>query len=424
MAVTIQSSVNDVMPLQKPFVLTASSTNTGEAKFRFVMTVDVDGVEEIKVKQQANQNNYVHFDLYRILKTYLSPKYEANGEDIHELLMAYSGDDVSKFIEVNIYEEYSSSATTNPTEYPSTGNATSSFIVFDSTFQFTDGVLPNIQGVYEFNDDATEIQWLSNMPQTLKTRAGEYQSAAILASAFEGTVSSSLRVNYTFYEADGTQISTANITRNTIGMEQFISTKSTANAAKFFQFIPVGYQNLEDQSFNVNVKPSQNANLAYYTVNVFDNSPNPYNTKTYRFDVVSDCKYTPVQLAWVNELGAWDYYTFELASTEKLNIQRDTIRKTYGNWDAAAAFSYEKYERGEDIIKIEADKEYTVNSDWLEDSDFVWLQSLLMSKEVQVYLNSEWLPVIITDNNYQFKKSVNNKLNQLSLSYKLSHKIR
>ena len=423
MAVTIQTSINDVMALQQPFVLTASSTKTGQPKMRFVMTVEVDGVQEIKVKQQPNQNDYVHFDLYRILKTYLSPKFEESSEDIHEILTACSGDDISRYIEIDIYEEYSTSSTTNPTEYPADGDSVN-FITFNSTFQFTDGVTPTLPNVYEFNNDATEISWLSKMPTILKTRAGEYQSAAILASAFEGTVDSALRVKYTFFEADGTQISTTNVTRLTIGMEEFISTKSTVNAPKLFQFIPVGYQNLEDQSFNANVKPSANANLSYYTVQVFDNSVNPYNTKTYRFDVADCYKYTPVQLAWVNELGSWDYYTFELASIEKLNIQRDTIRKAYGNWASAAAFSYEKYERGEDVIKIEADKEYTVNSDWLEDSDFVWLQSLLMSKEVQVYLEDEWLPVIITDNNYQFKKSVNNKLNQLSLSYKLSHKTR
>ncbi len=66
----------------------------------------------------------------------------------------------------------------------------------------------------------------------------------------------------TFEEADGTQISTANVTRATIGMENFIATKSTANAAVLYQFIPVGYQNLEDQSFNTNIRPSAQANLA------------------------------------------------------------------------------------------------------------------------------------------------------------------
>jgi hypothetical protein len=424
MAVTIQNTFNDVVALQKPLVLTASSTNTSEPKFRYVMTLDVNGVEVIKVKQQANSNNYVHFDLYQIIKDYFETKYLDGGTEIHKIITTVDGDDTALFIELNVYEEYATSATTDPTEYPSTGNATTSFIAINTTYQFKDGVTPTLAGIYEFNNDTTEIQWLTNMPTRLKTRAGEYQTAAILASDFRGAVSTSLRYSITFYEADGTQISTANITRATIGMANFVATKSAVNAGVLYQFIPIGYQNLEDQSFNTSIRPSTQANLAYYTINIFDNSGD-YITKTYRFDIADCSKYTPIQLAWVNALGAWDYYTFELAHTEKLNIQRETFRKPYGNWGAGASYTYSQYESGDTIYKIEADKQYTVNSDWLNDSDFEWLQELLMSKEVQfVNENGNFTPVIITDTDYEFKQDVNNKLNNLQLTFKLAHKIK
>jgi hypothetical protein len=424
MAVTIQNTFNDVVALQKPLVLTASSTNTSEEKFRYVMTIDVNSTEVIKVKQQANSNDYVHFDLYQIIKDYFETKYLDGGTEIHKIITTVDGDDTALFIEINVYEEYATSATTDPTEYPSTGNATTSFIAINTTYQFKDGVTPTLAGIYEFNNDTTEIQWLTNMPTRLKTRAGEYQTAAILASDFRGAVSTSLRYSITFYEADGTQISTADITRLTIGMANFVATKSAVNAGVLYQFIPIGYQNLENQSFNTSIRPSTQANLAYYTINIFDNSGD-YITKTYRFDIADCSKYTPIQLAWVNALGAWDYYTFELAHTEKLNIQRETFRKPYGNWGAGATYTYSQYESGDTIYKIEADKQYTVNSDWLNDSDFEWLQELLMSKEVQfVNENGDFTPVIITDTDYEFKQDVNNKLNNLQLTFKLAHKIK
>ena len=424
MAVTIQNTFNDVVALQKPLVLTASSTKTSEPKFRYVMTIYVNSTEVIKVKQQANSNDYVHFDLYQIIKDYFETKYLDGGTEIHKIFTTVDGDDTALFIELNVYEEYATSATTDPTEYPSTGNATDSFLAINSTFQFTDGVTPTLAGVYEFNNDTTEIQWLTNMPTRVKTRAGEYQTAAILASDFRGAVSTSLRYRITFYEADGTQISTANITRLTIGMANFVATKSAVNAGVLYQFIPVGYQNLEDQSFNTSIRPSSQANLAYYTINIFDNSGD-YITKTYRFDIADCSKYTPIQLAWVNALGAWDYYTFELASIESLNIKRDTITTNYGNWNAAANFSYGQYERGEMVTKIEANKEYTINSDWLDDEYFIWLQELLMSKEVY-YCNSDGVfnPIILTDNSYEIKSQLNKKLNSLTLKFKLAHKIR
>ena len=423
MAVTITNTFNDVVALQKPLVLTASSTNTAQHKFRYVLTVDINSTEVIKVKQQANAGGDVHFDLYQIIKDYFENKYLDGGTEIHKIITTVDGDDTALFVELNCYEEYAISATTDPSPYPG-NNDTASFICINTTFQFTDGVTPTLAGVYEFNNDTTEISWLTNMPTTQKTRAGEYATAAILASDFRGAVSTSLRYSITFYEADGTQISTANITRATIGMENFIATQSTANAAVLYQFIPVGYQNLEDQSFNTSIRPSTQANLAYYAINVFDNSGD-YITKTYRFDIADCSKYTPIQLAWVNSLGAWDYYTFELASIETLNIQRETITTNYGNWNAGANFTYSQYERGEMVTKIQADKEYTVNSDWLDDEYFVWLQELLMSKDVY-YCNSDgtFNPIILTDNSYEIKNSLNKKLNSLTLKFKLAHKIR
>ena len=77
------------------------------------------------------------------------------------------------------------------------------------------------------------------------------------------------------------------------------------------------------------------------------------------------------------------------------------------------------------VTKIEADKEYTVNSDWLDDEYFIWLQELLMSKDVY-YCNSDgtFNPIILTDNSYEIKSELNKKLNSLTLKFKLAHKIR
>lgn len=426
MAVTITNNFNDVVALQKPLVLTASSTNTAQPKFRYVLTVDVNGVEVIKVKQQANANDDVHFDLYQIIKDFFENKYRAPSTSIHKISRAVDGDDTALLIELNCYEEYATSTTTSPTEYPATGNDTDKFICINTVFQFTDGVTPTLSGVYEYDGTSTPISWLTNMPLTQKTRSGEYSTAAILISSFNVDTPTGLIYELIYYQNDGTVVNGYEILASTISMEDFISTLSIVNAGKLYQFFPVGYQNLEEQIFSAPARPSNNSGFDYYTIRIFDSGDEQiYTSKTYRFDLADCSKYTPVQLAWVNSLGAWDYYTFELASIENLNIERDTIRKNYGNWNAAANFSYNQHERGEMVTKIEADKEYTVNSDWLDDDYFVWLQELLMSKEVQ-YCNSDGVfnPVIITDNSYEIKKELNKKLNSLTLKFKLAHKIR
>ena len=427
MAITIQNTFADVVAHQQPLVLTATSTNTAQAKFRYVLTVDVNGIEVVKLKQQKNQNNWVHFDISRIIRNYLKETNEtddATPVSIHKTLTANELNDSAKFIELNCYEEYAASADANPIEFPSTGNATDSFLAIDTTSQFTDGVIPTLAGVYEFNNDTTKISWLTNMPTTSKTRAGEYQVASILASGLIATVSTDIEVNYSFYTANGTLILSQDIDRVDIGLEPFVAVKSSANADKLYQSIPVGYQNLEEQTFETSMRPSLQTNLAYYEIGIIDTS-GQYNTKTYRFDVVQDCKYTPVQLAWINRLGAWDYYTFELASIESLKVTRSSIVTPFGNWGGAAIYDYSQFEAGDTIYKIEGEKEFTINSDWLDDSSFVWLQELITSKRVKyVNENGDFSSIILTDNSFDIKKEVNTKLNNLQLKFKLGNKIR
>ena len=65
MAITIRNTFADVVAHQQPLVLTATSTNTAQAKFRYVLTVDVNGIEVVKLKQQKNQNlisKSLHFE--------------------------------------------------------------------------------------------------------------------------------------------------------------------------------------------------------------------------------------------------------------------------------------------------------------------------------------------------------------------------
>ena len=430
MSVTIQTTFNDVVALQEPLVVSASSTNTTQAKFRYVLTVDVDGAEVIKVKQQRNANNFAHFDLHRILESYLSATYEGGSDQIHVTDRCYNNNNGGIFVEIDISEEYATSETTDPSNQG--GNATDSFIAINTVFQFSDGVTPTLAGVYEYNDDNTALSWLSKMPTTLTTRAGEYQTAGILISDFNGSSypvdNDEVKMVLTYYEADGTQINSYSIDyKTTLAGKNFVTTKNTTGANKMIQFFPVGYQNLEEQSFNVTIRPSNQSDLSYYTIYWYDSVATGlgWRTKTYRFDLAGCTKYTPIQLAWLNEFGCWDYYTFDLASIQQLRIKRDSIRKQYGNWNAGADFTYEYYEGGERVTRIDADKEYTVNSDWLNDDEFVWLQSLLMSTDVLTPdENGNYVPVIITDNDYQIKKTVNEKLNSLTVKFKLSHKIR
>jgi len=162
---------------------------------------------------------------------------------------------------------------------------------------------------------------------------------------------------------------------------------------------------------------------SYYTYQITSNNVTPVEWEFKTVQLYEDCKYSSIRLAWQNDLSTWDYFNFELLSENSINIDRKSLVKPYGNWDSTS-FTYGYDERGKAIYDISAENEYTVNSNWLTDDEFTWLRGLLMSKEVQFYNGSVWIPVVITDSSYTIKKKVNGKLNNLQLKFQTAHKLR
>lgn len=431
MAITIQNTFNDVVAVQEPLVLTASSTNTVQAKFRYCLTIDIDGAEIITIKQQKNQNNWVHFDISKILKDYFEPRFLVGTDPIHNESSCRQNSGGAIYVELNCYEEYASSATTNPTEYSSTGNATTDFIALNTTNQFSDGTTPTLFGSIEYNDDNTELSWLSKMPTTLSTRIGEYATSAILISDFAGSTypvtSADVKFDLTYFEADGTQIANYQIPYvSALNGVTFENTKTANTADRIGQFIPVGYENLEGLTNSTYRPSSQSTTPSYYEIFLFDDNyvGSGYRTKTYRFNIEDCTRYTPIQLAWVNEYGVWDYFTFELAHQKSLRVNRTEIRKDYGNWNSGAVYSYDQHERGQKVVNVTGDVEYTVNSNWLNEDEFTWLQGLLMSKEVQFNNSGTWQAVTITSTDYDYKQDVDSELANLEIKFKTANRIR
>ena len=96
-----------------------------------------------------------------------------------------------------------------------------------------------------------------------------------------------------------------------------------------------------------------------------------------------------------------------------------------GSWDSAL-YSYDNWERGKETLFTEAKRKLTINSDWLNEDEAVWLEELFTSTDVQILAdNSVVYPVVIANKNYTKKTSVNNKIKiQYTVNLEYANKVR
>ena len=353
-------------------------------------------------------------------------------------------------IKVNFGQEYSTTATTAPTEYLDVitneyvscamsagmqmiptwdegGNYTSTgnnylldFCPNDSTKKIlsdrlttTDYTSTLASNVSVINQDVTNFEW---------------RTLGVLMDDTSPVASDAVSFYVALFDSSDSQLDANWFTAGTDGGT------TPANSDQDFerlQYVGIGPRNLTAQTIDAGFATHFNAGtVAYYEVFFMDDSVTvPANGTTanmaslcYRFTVKpASCiyrnlngsnKYNYVTLAWQNSLGAWDYQAFALKHQRTTsNIERKTFDQVAGNWDTAntsVQFAYRGDEGGVTTTQIEARQTMVANTDLYNEDEVAFLENLWLSPKVQLLnYDGSAIPITLTDKNWIRKNNLN-----------------
>ena len=174
-------------------------------------------------------------------------------------------------------------------------------------------------------------------------------------------------------------------------------------------------------------KPSDFPNWRFYTVRALTSS-NAACSAIYVFYNASlygqtDCKHDRVRIAWANSRGGWDYFNFIKRNEESLNVNRKQYTKIRGNYGTATeSFTYGSYDSGLTTLTTTATKSITVNSDWISENEFIFLQSLLVSDTIHwVQDDGSFFPMVLDATDYTLSRERNGKLKNASFKFTMAN---
>ena len=189
--------------------------------------------------------------------------------------------------------------------------------------------------------------------------------------------------------------------------------------------LPVYPANLNDWAAPFVLQPSGYPGWRYYEV--FARTGSTQSSVKYRFYNAAvygqkDCHNDVIRLGWVNSRGGWDYFNFIKKSEMNDEIERKKYRKVLFN-STTSVFS--KDDRGLFERRNLIQQVLTVTSDYIQEGEFLFLRSLLVSNQV-VWLterNGEniALPVNLDDTTYTERKTRDGKLYNLSLKVRMAN---
>ena len=344
------------------------------------------------------------------------------------------------------YQQFSSTANAVPTENTST--------IIEDTLYYLQASLPlmtarsssssyiqsNAFNVY--NGDSATDKFLSDLvvdtaPYGLGSvyrnyiywdgTIGDYHTVAFLndTANFDSDIE---YIEIQYFTASGA-IAAVYI-QNVSGNGGAVPSGVSSNSERLLYF-GCGTGNLEGQTDQATAKPSNaaNDNWIYYSVRGTTNNFGTilYRTAPYYFIRTSLCNkgYKKRRLGWTNSVGGYDYFNFNMKSTQTTEVSRNNYNTLLGKYNSSKFF-YNNTMRGINTRQTTAVLKEQLNTDWITENDGILIEKLLMSTNVDIVENMDTeftQGVVITDSSFIKKTSANDNLIQYTINIEYANPI-
>ena len=315
---------------------------------------------------------------------------------------------------------------------------TEDFSLFNGYVKYTDPLIIGTGGTPpsdDFGFDASKFElsaatdsFLTNAPLTQYANLEDYGTMSFLA-----TDDNLDHIDLYYYDSAGSGIGNESITRN-IGNGAYNVWGSEINKhLLFFGCFPANLQNWSTvfqglvtagtiQGGKITVKGRDAANFPLtdlYTIEL--NCP---NTKGYE----------SIRLCWLNQWGAWDYYTFTKKSVKSISTKGTTYTQLEGTWNESL-YRIDSYRGGKKDLRRNATEKIQMNTGFVTESDAVIFEELTNSPEVYLLdgfqtdvnfsaLNKYVTPVRLASKGFTRKTIANDRLMQYTFEVEKSKTLR
>lgn len=178
------------------------------------------------------------------------------------------------------------------------------------------------------------------------------------------------------------------------------------SSMQIFNLSPAGVNNLS---------PIIDDSTTHYSVDFTSNT-----NRLLTFDLVCEPKYTVYTLHFLNRFGGFESREFTKVSRKLLDIEKREFGKLPYTVNASGEVSYYNsnnvYNETRSVYSSQYKEKMTLNTDIMTDDEYTWLGDLILSPMVFIEMGGYFIPVVISQNNYEFRKVVNDKITNLTLS--------
>ena len=286
----------------------------------------------------------------------------------------------------------------------------------------------------KFTLDQDAGEFLSNAPLTQYANIKDYGTLSFLT-----ILSKPAKIRFIYYDSTGSQIGTQDVDF-TLANGGLTNLSAEVNKRLFyFGCFPANLRNWST-SFNALVTAGT-IQGGYYTVEPLTAAYQNFGSK---YTINVNCPnlkgYEPIRLCWLNQWGAWDYYTFTMKSSKMISTKGSTYQQLEGSWNEST-YKINGFKGGKKAFRVNATEKITMNTDFVNESESEWFEELINSPDVYILegfqsdlnytgtltipaMNQYVTPARLTTSSYTKKTVANDKLIQYTFEVEKAKTLR
>ena len=404
-------------PAGQKLLFTLIPDETVDDAYRYIVQVEENGTIISKIYLTPNPTDTAFFDLSEVIAGRLevdSLKYNSTStiHSFHNKMFTRSTDNIKRYrLKVGYFDGSTEFLAEDTSGY---------YYLFDGYEQLSQGLFPSFSDYY--GTASTKKVWLTDrepVNNVIEVSAGIEDNgvAAFINSDDTGSLITRLVINTydTAGSIDDTIIYTVNGTNG--GLVPTTNwTNDNTDGSLLYAYVYPGSLSAITNALN-----AVTGGWGHYDI-----IPETATAQTGNIlRIRNNCRNTknePVQLAWANTRGGWDYIRFNGKKQKTVTREEKTYRKIVGDY-SGAQFELAPSDREIKPYQLEAKETYQLNS-VLTIEEVTLLQYCMRSKNVMARIDGTWVPVTIQNNSMQIEEETVSKVFITSFNVELAQIIR
>lgn len=139
-------------------------------------------------------------------------------------------------------------------------------------------------------------------------------------------------------------------------------------------------------------------------------------TTTIDIEYLSECKYTPVNIAFINKFGVVQDVWFFKRRDDGINVSKEQYKSNILN-NGVNQLSYSVNQAQSTMFNVESNKNIRLNTGFVREDWYEVIKQIMLTRNAWIKENGTYYPVMPKADSLQKKTSVNNKLIDYSLEF-------